>query len=81
MKSSYKKLTELYEDEKSKREEVEKERDEYKKKLEIEKQQSKSEKTNNNKNMTQKRNILLLGRTGNGKSTLANVISATEKFK
>ncbi|WNE39983.1 MAG: GTPase Der [Mycoplasmataceae bacterium] len=31
--------------------------------------------------MTQKRTVLLLGRTGNGKSTLANVMSNTDKFK
>ncbi|CAB4383158.1 unnamed protein product [Rhizophagus irregularis] len=31
--------------------------------------------------MTDTRNILLIGRTGNGKSTLANVISGTSKFK
>lgn len=30
--------------------------------------------------MTQKRTILLLGRTGNGKSTVANVISNTNRF-
>jgi GTP1/Obg family GTP-binding protein len=32
------------------------------------------------KNMTEKRTILLLGRTGNGKSTIANVISNTNHF-
>lgn len=31
--------------------------------------------------MTEKRTILLLGRTGNGKSTIANVMSNTDKFK
>lgn len=31
--------------------------------------------------MTEKRTILLLGRTGNGKSTVANVISNTDHFK
>lgn len=31
--------------------------------------------------MTETRNILLIGRTGNGKSTVANVISGTSKFK
>jgi len=34
----------------------------------------------NNENMTEKRTVLLLGRTGNGKSTTANVISNTNKF-
>jgi len=31
--------------------------------------------------MTEVRNILIIGRTGNGKSALANVISGTNKFK
>lgn len=31
--------------------------------------------------MTQIKNILLIGRTGNGKSTLANVISGTNRFR
>ena len=31
--------------------------------------------------MTKQRTILLLGRTGNGKSTIANVMSNTKKFK
>jgi GTPase SAR1 family protein len=32
------------------------------------------------KNMTETRNILIIGRTGNGKSTLANVLTNSEKF-
>jgi ABC-type dipeptide/oligopeptide/nickel transport system ATPase subunit len=30
--------------------------------------------------MTETRNILIIGRTGNGKSTLANVLTDSEKF-